>query len=682
MVAALGTGNVVAPSGNLYTQGQMPLVPTNAMVADPQEMGNIPIQPGKNVYIRDVATIQDTTDINYGCALVNGRRSIYIPVVKKDTASTLTVVQQIHDSMPLFQSVVPEDVTVRYEFDESPTVRAAIKSVATEGAIGALLTGLMILIFLRDVRTVIVVRGGHSAGADRRPGRPVAYGQHDQHHVAGRLGALDRHPRGHGDRHGGEHPRADAPHGVRGQGGAAERRGHGHVPVVGHALHPVGIHSDVSHAGAGPLAVHAADDRGGLCDDCRVPHVEQRRAGAVASGSSGTAPKSLPPRRASSSGFCPASRELCTRRYGCRWIVVPAYLAVCGLLLWLVGRQVGTELFPQVDSGQFVIRFRSPPGSEYELTRKCAIKVLEVIDEQTQGKVAISMGYVGLGATNTATNNILLFMRGTDDAQLRVRLQEGSGIRIQELRERLRKALPEQVVPWLKGVLEQEGCSPEEAEARAKKFSFGFEPGDIVSTVMSFGSPTPVEVVVAGPERDTVRAHALKVLEEMKKIPSLRDVQLYQQLDYPTVRVDIDREKAGLSGVTVKDVTDALLVGTSSSRYVAKNYWRDPKSGVDYQVQVQVPTQRMNRPQQVETLPLQRVNPDTNLMVRDVAKVQTGTAPGEIDRSAMQRYLSITANIEGDDLGRATGSHRRRPSPTPASRPAECASASAARLRR
>ena len=92
----------------------------------------------------------------------------------------------------------------------------------------------------------------------------------------------------------------------------------------------------------------------------------------------------------------------------------------------------------------------------------------------------------------------------------------------------------------------------------------------------------------------------------MKKIPSLRDVQLYQQLDYPTVRVDIDRQKAGLSGVAVKDVTDALLVGTSSSRYVVRNYWRDPKSGVDYQVQVQVPTQRMNRPQQVETLPHRR----------------------------------------------------------------------------
>ena len=234
------------------------------------------------------------------------------------------------------------------------------------------------------------------------------------------------------------------------------------------------------------------------------------------------------------------------------------------------------------------------------------------------------MGYVGLGATNTATNNILLFMRGTDDGELRVRLQEKSGVEIAQLRERLRKALSEKVIPWLKELLMQEGVRAEEAETRARKFSIGFEPGDIVSTVMSFGSPTPVEIVVAGTERDAVRAHALKVLAEMKCIPTLRDVQLYQQLDYPTVRVDIDRQKAGLSGVVVKDVSDALLVGTSSSRYVAKNYWRDPKSGVDYQVQVQVPEQRMNRPQQVETLPLVMVNPESNMMIRDVANVHLG----------------------------------------------------------
>ena len=117
--------------------------------------------------------------------------------------------------------------------------------------------------------------------------------------------------------------------------------------------------------------------------------------------------------------------------------------------------------------------------------------------------------------------------------------------------------------------------------------------------------------------------------------------------------MEIDREKAGLSGVSVKDVTDALLVGTSSSRYVAKNYWRDPRTGVDYQVQVQVPD-RADEPSAADgNVASEEDQRPSNLMVRDVAKVQTGVAPGEIDRSNMQRYLSITANVEGEDLGRA-----------------------------
>jgi multidrug efflux pump subunit AcrB len=97
-----------------------------------------------------------------------------------------------------------------------------------------------------------------------------------------------------------------------------------------------------------------------------------------------------------------------------------------------------------------------------------------------------------------------------------------------------------------------------------------------------------------------------------------------------------------------------VVVATSSSRYVARNYWRDPTSGIDYQVEVLVPTPRMNSPQQVETLPLRMVDPDLNLLVRDVARVGKGIMPGEIDRSTMQRYVSITANVEGEDLGRAT----------------------------
>ncbi len=131
-------------------------------------------------------------------------------------------------------------------------------------------------------------------------------------------------------------------------------------------------------------------------------------------------------------------------------------------------------------------------------------------------------------------------------------------------------------------------------------------------------------------------------------------MQIQQTLDYPTVPITVDRQKAGLSGVTTKQVGDSVLVATSSSRMVARNYWQDPHSGVSYQVQIEVPTLRMNSPAEAETIPLEEVDPGVNLMVRDVAQVGSGVMPGEYDRTAMQRYLSVTANVEDEDLGRAS----------------------------
>jgi multidrug efflux pump subunit AcrB len=169
---------------------------------------------------------------------------------------------------------------------------------------------------------------------------------------------------------------------------------------------------------------------------------------------------------------------------------------------------------------------------------------------------------------------------------------------------------------------------------------------------MSFGSPAPVEILFASPTLSASLEHANRVLGELKKIKALRDVQIQQTLDYPTVPITIDRQKAGLSGLDVATVGRSVLVTTSSSRMVARNYWQDPRSGVSYQVQVQVPVQRMDSPTQVETVPLEQVGSE-NIMVRDVGRVGKGITPGEYDRTSMQRYLSITANVEGEDLGRA-----------------------------
>ncbi len=157
VVEALAKGNVVIPSGNIYIKDSMPIVQNNATVVDIQRLGSIPVKLGQNVYLRDIATIQDDTDITYGYALVNGEKAIHLPIIKKDTGSTLTVVADVHKSMEKFRNAVPKDVKISFEFDESPTVVHAVESVATEGAIGAGLTGLMILLFLRDMRSVLVV---------------------------------------------------------------------------------------------------------------------------------------------------------------------------------------------------------------------------------------------------------------------------------------------------------------------------------------------------------------------------------------------------------------------------------------------------------------------------------------------------------------------------------------------
>ena len=338
-----------------------------------------------------------------------------------------------------------------------------------------------------------------------------------------------------------------------------------------------------------------------------------------------------------------------------RWLTVPLYLAACGAVLWLLGLQIGTELFPQIDSGQFVLRFRPPPGSNFDLTRQLAVKCLEEIEKEAKPEnIEITMGYVGQVAPNFGIDNMLLFMRGPDDGQLRVALSETSGIKLAEFRERLRKIFPERVIPWLAKRLEQGGLSKSEAERQAKLSTFGFEPGDIVTSVMSFGSMTPIAIKVVGPNLQTVRQHAEKIATAMKHIPFLRDIQFEQTLDYPTVEVEIDREKAGLSGVTVEDVGKALVMATSSTRFSNLNYWVDIKTGFDYLVEVLVPSTKMTTAAEIETLPVESINPLVNLMIRDVATVRQSVRPGEYDRSMSQRYLTLTANVEGEDMGRAS----------------------------
>ncbi len=159
VVEAIAAGNTITPAGNLRTGDLNRLTPINSVVQNIQELNDVPIRAGAgaNVYVRDIGTVENGSDILTGYALVNGRRTVYIPVTKRSDASTLDVVNRVKAELPNFQALVPEDIKVSFEFDQSTYVKNAIRGLAVEGALGAILTGLMVLLFLRDLRSALIV---------------------------------------------------------------------------------------------------------------------------------------------------------------------------------------------------------------------------------------------------------------------------------------------------------------------------------------------------------------------------------------------------------------------------------------------------------------------------------------------------------------------------------------------
>jgi multidrug efflux pump subunit AcrB len=327
-----------------------------------------------------------------------------------------------------------------------------------------------------------------------------------------------------------------------------------------------------------------------------------------------------------------------TRIVRFRWGIVALYLVASFAIIGGLGLQLGTEIFPTIDTGQFRLRIRAPDGTDIDHTEQIALKSLEVIrDAAGADNVETSLGYLGTIGSSYPINGVFQWMRGPEEAIMWVALKRDSGIRLEpfkeELRGKLRQAMP--------GV------------------HFSFEPADIVNEVMSFGSPTPVEVAVNGPDFTETRPYAAKLMDEMGQLPGLRDLQVVQSLDYPTVQVDVDRKKAGTVNVTPNDVARSLAEATSSSRFTTPNFWAAPDTGIGYQVQVEVPRPVVRSPKGIKSIgsidELKMVpvkgNAAGQVLVRDVATVAAGSMPGEIDRYNMKRQVSMAANVAGADLG-------------------------------
>jgi len=672
VVKALNNGNLISPSGNARIQDQMPIVPVNAMVKDPKELGSIPLRLGENVYLRDLATIEDSTDIPTGYALVNGKRAVYILVTKRAEASTLSVVNEVRTNLPRMREAVPPDIDVDFVFDQSPFVTRAMWGIGIEGLICAALTGLMVVLFLRDLRSVIVVVLNIPFSL---LGSIMALWLCDQtlnlmtlSGLALSIGILvdeatveveNIHTQY-------EHTPSIARAVRLGNHETAVPRLLAMLCVLAVFL-PTFFMQGSARALFLPLslAVGFAMMTSYFLSSTFVPvlsiwllrHYHPASGAASAPRESELGALTQP----RSPGYFSLAR-LQAMYAGAmhfvmpfRWVLVPAYAVGIGLVIWLVGGRLGREIFPTVDTGQFQLRLRAPDGTRIERTEEIAVQALELIKEAAGAEnVELSLGYIGLIASSYPINNIFLWTRGPEEAVLRVALKQGSGVRVEELKHQLREKLPERLGKWLGDQLQAEGLPTEQISQRVRGLKLSFEPADVINEVMSFGSPTPIEVAVSGPNFSESRAYAEKVREQLARIPSLRDLQFAQSLDYPAVEVHVDRERAGLSRVTVGDVSRSLVEATSSSRFVVPVFWADPKSGIGYYVQVQVPPYEMNSAAEVGMVSI-KGQTDKQLLVRDVAAVRSGTMPGEYDRYNMKRMISMTANIEGEDLGRVIG---------------------------
>ena len=627
IVKAIAQSNVISPSGNMQLGDQYPIVPVNAVVKNIKDLEGVPLRRTKDgaVFVRDVATVDDQSDIVTSYAFVNGRRTVYMPVTKRSDASTLAVVDLVKKNIAKFQGAVPDDVKVTFEFDQTPVVQRAIGDLVKEGALGAVLTGLMVLLFLRDWRSAFIVVlnipiallaaafalwvSGQSIHLMTLGGLALAVGiLVDEATVAI------------------ENIHAHLARGVPIARAALDATKETAVPrllamlCVLAVFTPALFMTGAAKALFTPLAlaVGFAMVASYFLSSTLVPilSVWLLRGSGV--------PPEIQRRDAAATVVATVLRGITATR----WLLVPIYLGVAVFVLFVFGRLLGIEIFPRADAGQMAFRVKAPTGTKVELTEALAYRALDLVKREVgENRIALTMGLAGVHAANYPVNFIHLWNGGPEEAWVAVQFKKGAGVKIEALQEKLR------------GVFAKELSGA----------TVAFEPSDIVSRVMSFGSPTPIEVAVNGADLVASRVFAEKIYAKMRELPGLRDVQFAQTLDYPAVNVDVNRERAGLLGVNVTDVTRALVAATTSSRFTTPLYWNDPKTGVSLSVQVQIPQTLTKSLEDLRNVPVQAG--EKSVLLRNVATITPGTAVGQYERYNMTRVVSITANLYHADLG-------------------------------
>lgn len=632
VVQALASGNSIQPAGNADIGTTHTLVTTDSTVTQINDLLDIPLKlgSGASVYIRDVGSVSDSSDVLAGYALLNGKRTIYIPVTKRPDASTLTVVNEVRQNLARFQSLVPEDIKITYEFDQSQFVRSALMSVLREGLIGAVLTGLMLLLFLRDWRSSLIVvitipfalltavvllkLAGQTINIMTLGGLALSVG------ILVDEGTVLL-----------ENIHVHLDNGQKTAQAVLLASREVAIPRLLAMLSVMAVFIP-SFFMTGPaqslflplsLAVGFAMGASYLLSSSLVPVLANWMLK-----SKGPTDDQKEQKEGSFDRFRHHFERLLERAMRVPGLLLTAYAVVAVLVLLLITPRIAEEIFPSAASTQFRLRIDAPDGTRVPVTEELVRRVLGTIQNVAGEKnLDLSLGYVGTQGSSYPINAVFLWTSGPQQAIINVGLKQGTSLKLADLEEQLRQKLPQEF----------------------PNAHFSFDPGDLISQILSFGSSSLAEVTITGPQYADVASYAEKVRQKLATVSSLRDLEYEEPLHYPTVDIHVKRELAGQLGTTADAIGSAVVSATASSRFVTPNYWRDPKSGVSYQVQVQVPQPKMTSMADIGNIPVGSTT-GAQPLVNQVADLRSTTVPGELDRQNGLWMLALSANLAGRDL--------------------------------
>jgi len=647
IVEALSLNNQTSPSGNVRIGNTNYITPNNTTIRHIADFEKIPLFKGnvKNLTIGDIAKVVDGADIEQGFTLVNAKRSVYLNVAKAADASTWEVVNNLKRNLPKIQNSLPEDVEVSYEFDQSVYVINSVKSLILEGAIGAILTGLMVVLFLGDRRAAFIViltipisiisgvlflkLFGFTINLMTLSGLALAIGilvdestvtieNIHQHLDMGKSKARAIY---------------DACLEIA-------------VPKLLILLSILAIFAPAFMMKGIPgalflplaLAIGFSMITSFLLSQTFVPVMANWLMKKHQKQELVLTKQAFSEQENYNNGGKISRFE----RFRIRFMLLLDFLLKhskkfsIGYLLGITTIAVvlmsviGRDVFPKVNASQFQLRMRTTEGTRVEETEVIARDVLKEI-EGLAGKehIGISSTFVGMHPSQFAVSPIYLFMAGPHEALFQISLKDlhtNMDIFKDELRKRIHQKYPE--------------------------VKLSFEPIDLTDKILSQGSPAPIEIRLTSKNKKLNVAYANKLIEQLQTISYFRDVQINQSVQYPTLNIEIDRTKAAQLGVDVNEISRSLTASTSSSRYTEKNMWLDEKSGQAYNVQVQIPINKMNSIAEIGQIPL--VDKQQRPVLSDVAKIVPGTTNGQTDNLGVLAALSVTANIHEADLGKAT----------------------------